>query len=129
MTGDHPNAALVRKQFETQGSSTDPEAWLEGLSDDVEWHEIGRFEAINGKQALRETYMGADKPDWEITGGDLHDVVANDEHVVALLNATAKRGDKTIDYRVAEIYHMQDGKITKRWAFSDDTKRIAAFFA
>jgi ketosteroid isomerase-like protein len=129
MTGDHPNAALVRRQFEDLDPNADPEAWLQGLSDDIEWHEIGRAEAINGKQALRDTYMGANKPDWDIVGGELHDVVANDEHAVALLTATAKRGDKTIDYRVAEIYHMKDGKVTKRWAFSDDTKRIADFFA
>jgi ketosteroid isomerase-like protein len=129
MTGDHPNAALVRRQFENMNPDADPSEWLGGLADDVEWHEIGRSEPILGKQALAEQYAGADKPDWQIVGGDLHDVVANDEHVVALLNATAKRGDKTIDYRVAEIYHMKDGKITKRWAFSDDTKRIADFFA
>jgi ketosteroid isomerase-like protein len=129
MTGDHPNAAIVRRQFENQGSETNPDAWLDGLSDDVEWHEIGQSEAIRGKQALRDKYMGANKPDWEIVDGSLHDVVANDEHVVALLTATGKRGDQTLEYRVAEIYHMKDGKITKRWAFSDDTKRIADFFA
>ena len=31
-------------------------------------------------------------------------------------------------YRTAEIYHMRDGKISERWAFSDDTERINRFF-
>ena len=58
MTGDHPNAALVRRQFDNQGPDTDPQAWLDGLSDDVEWHEIGQSEAIHGKQALVEARYG-----------------------------------------------------------------------
>jgi ketosteroid isomerase-like protein len=32
-------------------------------------------------------------------------------------------------YRTAEIYHVRDGKVTARWAFSDDTDRINRFFA
>jgi len=38
-------------------------------------------------------------------------------------------GDQTFSYRSAEIYHMRDGKVTERWAFSDDTAAINAFFA
>ena len=38
-------------------------------------------------------------------------------------------GDRTLTYRTAEIYHMRDGKVTERWAFSDDTQRIIDFFA
>jgi ketosteroid isomerase-like protein len=29
---------------------------------------------------------------------------------------------------VAEIYHIRDGKISARWAFSDDTAAINDFF-
>jgi ketosteroid isomerase-like protein len=31
-------------------------------------------------------------------------------------------------YRTAEIYHVADGKVTARWAFSDDTAAINEFF-
>jgi hypothetical protein len=55
-------------------------------------------------------------------------VVGGDDHTVALLTATATRAGKPFTYRVAEIYHMRDGKIVERWAFSDDTAAIAAFF-
>ncbi len=60
---------------------------------------------------------------------DLHDVIANDEHMVALVTATVERNGKTLEYKTAEIYHVKDGKITHRWAFSDDTDRINKFFA
>jgi ketosteroid isomerase-like protein len=46
-----------------------------------------------------------------------------------LVNATATKGGRTFTYRAAEIYHIRDGKIAERWAFSDDTAAIAAFFA
>jgi hypothetical protein len=66
-------------------------------------------------------------PSYEITG-ETHDVIANDDHTIALLTAHAIRGGETLDYKVAEIYHVRDGKISGRWAFSDDTEAINAFF-
>jgi ketosteroid isomerase-like protein len=54
--------------------------------------------------------------------------MATDDHVVTLINSTARRGDRTLEYRVAEIYDLRDGKVVERWAFSDETDRIAAFF-
>ena len=48
--------------------------------------------------------------------------------MIALVEATAIRNGKTLTYRTAEIYHIRNGKITERWAFSDDTAAITAFF-
>jgi ketosteroid isomerase-like protein len=123
---DHPNAALVRRIAEDSERSGDMTAGFEQLSDDIVWHEIGRDEPIRGKQALMERFAGMSE------GGSIktetHDVVANDEHCIQLVTATATLGDKELVYRTAEIYHMRDGKITERWAFSDDTDRINQFF-
>jgi ketosteroid isomerase-like protein len=125
---DHPNAAIVRKYQEGM-TSGDMKAAADGLADDVEWHEIGRADAIHGKAALAERFgMGSDAPaPYEITG-ETHDVIGNDDHVIALLSAHATNDGKTLDYKVAEIYHVKDGKITERWAFSDDTAAINDFF-
>lgn len=125
---DHPNAALVRKMMESF-TSGDVQEMADMVADDVEWHEIGRGEPIIGKEALAARFgMGGDTPPpYEITGS-LHDVIANDDHTVVLANAHATRDGQTFDYRVAEIYHMKDGKITQRWAFSDDTAAINDFF-
>jgi ketosteroid isomerase-like protein len=60
----------------------------------------------------------------------LHDVVANDEHVIGLVEAHIRAGDREFSYRTAEIHHVDaDGKITERWAFSDDTAAITEFFS
>ena len=124
---EHPNVTLVRRMFDALAAN-DMEAMSTSLADDVVWHEIGNPEPVRGKAALAARFGGAGRPDYTITG-DTHDVVANDDHTVALLTATATRDGKTFNYRVAEIYHIRDGKITERWAFSDDTAAIAEFFA
>jgi ketosteroid isomerase-like protein len=125
---EHPNASIVRRLAEAFGS--DDPAQMERqadqlLADDIVWHEIGRSEPRRGKDELR---AGMGDVDYQITG-DVHDIVADDDHVVALIDATATRGGRTFKYRVAEIYHVRDGRITERWAFSDDTAAIEAFFA
>jgi uncharacterized protein len=126
--GDHPNAAILRANAEKlEKGGGDMSEMFDYVADDIVWHEIGREEPIRGKQALMErfkSYEGAGSIDT-----DTHDIVANDEHAIQLVTATAKMGDKQLVYRTAEIYHMKDGKITERWAFSDDTERINRFFA
>jgi ketosteroid isomerase-like protein len=119
--------AVMRKGMEAFASG-DLQAGAELLSDDVEWHEIGRAEPIRGKAALAARYQEPDAQGWNITG-EAHDMLANDEHGVALVTATAtKASGESLTYKVAEIYHVKDGKITARWAFSDDTEAINRFF-
>jgi ketosteroid isomerase-like protein len=95
-------------------------------ADDVVWHEIGVAEPKRGKAALRAEMPG--QVDYEISG-TTHDVLASDDHAIALVEATATRGGRTLTYRTAEIYHIRDGRIAERWAFADDTEAIARFFA
>jgi ketosteroid isomerase-like protein len=123
---EHPNATLVRQMQ----SSMDNGDWaaLENLvADDIVWHEIGRAEPRRGKQEMGPP-PGEGESDYDIKY-DMHDVVADDDHTVVLGTATATRNGKTLVYRTAEIFHIRDGKITERWAFSDDTQRIVDFFA
>ena len=121
---EHPNVQLVRRANEAIARDGIA-AIADYLADDVVWHEIGRSEPRHGKAELASG-MGA--TDFEITF-EAHDILGNDEHVVVLGDAHATRAGKTLDYRVAEIYHLKGGKITERWAFSDDTAAITAFFA
>ena len=124
--GEHPNAALVRQMTEAM-SRGDMQAASDALAEDVEWHEIGRSEARHGKAGLWEAMTGG-AVEYTITG-TIHDILANDDHVVGLFDATATRGGRTFRYRTAEIFHVRNGRIVERWAFSDDTAAIAAFFA
>jgi ketosteroid isomerase-like protein len=130
---EHPNVALVRRAMEAMNERDVSKAQQEMavvdafMADDIVWHEIGRTEPRRGKDELRAAMMDG-ASDWTITY-ELHDVVANDDHAIALGTASAARGDKTLSYRTAEIFHIRDGKAVERWAFSDDTAAIVAFFA
>ncbi len=123
---EHPNVTLCRRLADAFNAG-DTSAMSEGLADDIEWHEIGNPEPIRGKAALAERWQAM------ASGGGTYSVkehatVGDDDHVVSLVEATVTRGDKSLTYRTAEIYHVADGKVTARWAFSDDTARINEFF-
>jgi ketosteroid isomerase-like protein len=130
---EHPNIALVRRAMEAMNEQDMSMAEQEMaivdafMADDIIWHEIGRAEPRRGKAELRAALMDSLR-DSKITY-ELHDVLANDDHAVALGTATATHGDQTLTYRTAEIFHIRDGKAVERWAFSDDTAAIVAFFA
>lgn len=121
---EHPNATIFRKLMDDFNAGR-MDAASERIADDVEWYVIGQKEPIRGKEGMAKSMadVGAD------IQYDLHDVLGNDDHVVALGTATAKKGDKTLVYKTAEILHIKNGKVTQRWAFSDDTAAITRFFS
>ncbi len=124
--GDHPHTDIYRRITEAieQG---DVAAFGEVLADDVVWHQIGA-PTLHGKEAVVATWEGFEGVGVEFDTS-VHDVLANDDHMIGLVEAHVKVGDKEITYRTAEIAHVKDGKVTERWAFSDDTQAIIDFFA
>ena len=105
---EHPNVELVRRANEAIARDGFA-AMADYLADDVVWHEIGRSEPRHGKAELA---AGMGDMDYEITF-EVHDILGNDEHIVVLGDAHGTRAGKSLDYRVAEIYHMKDGKIKR----------------
>ena len=97
------------------------------IADDVVWHQIGAPD-LRGKQALREAPKPGAGADYDIKG-KAHDILASDDHAVVLTEVTATRAGRSMSYRTAEIYHVRNGQVTERWAFSDDTAAITKFFA
>ena len=122
--GEHPNVAIFRQAMEAFNAG-DSAGFVDSLAADVVWHQIdGR--TLDGRDAVMASMSGFADIDFT---GEVHDVVANDDHLIGLINAHVKVGDQEINYRTAEILHMSDGKITERWAFSDDPQAIVEFFS
>jgi uncharacterized protein len=69
----------------------------------------------------------------EVSGGtfrmDVHDVVANDDHVVALFGARAEREDRTYANRNVLVNHIRDGKLVETWLTSEDQYAADEFFS
>ncbi len=122
---DHPNVEVLRALLDAFNAG-DPDQIRALMADDVKWHMIGG-DTIEGLEELAS--MMADSDAEVSISTEVHDIVGNDDHAIALVNATASSGDQTFEYRTAEIVHVVDGKVTERWAFSDDTEAIDGFFS
>lgn len=84
---DHPNAQLVRELFRAF-ADRDAEAMASTFADDVIWHAPGtnRFGGrFDGRAAAMERLARMREAGISTTF-DVHDVVANDDHVVALVH-------------------------------------------
>ena len=109
-------------------NSGDIETYADLLADDIVWHQIGA-PTLNGKQEIAETHAKPGRRAGSITTTSTTSS-ATTSTSIAMVEAHATRADgQTLDYRTTEIVHMRDGKVTERWAFSDDTQRIIDFFA
>jgi ketosteroid isomerase-like protein len=128
---EHPNAERIRRMYEV-GSSGETGWASVALADDVVWHVPGRggnAGAIRGKDGVLE-FFGRVIPGLETFKIDLHDVLANDTHGVALVHYDHRRDGRSFSQLGAEVFHFDaDGKIAAFWALIDDTAAFDEFFA
>ncbi len=125
---EHENAALYRR-LTSAFQSGDVEMVKGVLAPDLRWHEAGNPDVIKGRDVVLER-MGGTGRHVEVSV-DLHDVLANDEHVVAMATATFSKPDGTkVSYPAVDIVHVSNGLFTERWAFMDACPpEVTAFFA
>lgn len=114
---EHPNAEVF-KQVYTAFTSGDMNRLAQLIAPDVMWNVPGS-NLISGQYTSRDDLFGCFNRIYELSDGSyapqIHDIVANDEHTVALLHATARRGDKRLDQNYALIFHIAGGKIAEAW--------------
>jgi uncharacterized protein len=93
------------------------------FAEDLLWHDAGRSQ-LSGEYSGREAVYGLFGKLMEVTGGsfriDLHSVLADDEHGVALVVITASRGGRSIEVNEAHVFHLRDGKVVEFWNASTD---------
>ena len=99
----------------------DMKALTETWTDDYVWHAHGSV--FGGDFKGKDAALGAiarypqEFQDIEL---DIHDIVANDKHVVALVNSSFKRSGKPYQDQLVYIFHVNDqGKTTEAWIFAD----------
>jgi ketosteroid isomerase-like protein len=128
---DHPNAALLRSLYEAFGRG-DMATIDAGFADDVTFH-------IPGRGPLSGTYAGKQRV-YELfgklaegSGGtfkiEVHDVVANDEHVVGLTTNSASREGKSVSYQATLVAHLKGGKVGEVWEMYDDPNKVDEFWS
>ena len=128
---DHPNLESARASYEAFAKG-DMETVSANMSDDIVWHTAGNH-ILSGDYVGKEAVFGFFARLMEETGGnfknEIHDLLANDEHGVAIVNGTDTRGDKTLEGRTVHVFHMEDGKLKEFWAFAEDQSVVDEFWS
>ena len=115
--GANENADLVRSGYEAFQKG-DLAAFDNILAEDCVWHVPGRGQLAGdktGRQAIVEYYGQLGELSEGSIKVDLHDVLANDEHVAGLHSASAQRGGKSYETTEVIVFHVQDGRVSEAW--------------
>ena len=128
----HPNEDVVRETFAAFGRG-DVDAAQKHWAEDIRFHVPGRNPRAGdyeGIEQVRQFYAGLAE---DVTGGtvssELHDVLANDEHAVALMTTRGERAGKQLTYNTVNVYHFRDGKITEMWSYPADQYAVDEFWS
>lgn len=126
----HRNEELVRQGFKAfeQG---DLET-LSGLfADDATWHSAGNSPVagvFTGKDEIFANF-GEVQQRVDTLEQNIHDVLANDDHAVALVKTKATRGGKQLEQDQAFVFHVDDEKVQSVWLLNFDTREADEFWS
>ncbi len=130
---EHPNAELWRRA-QAAFVRRDIEALKEVWSADIVYHVPGKRRLAGDHKGLDAVlaYFGqvfalAGETGSQMT--EVHDVLATDDHVVALIRLTMRRADEELNVNQANVYHVRDGKITEAWLLPTDQAAVDEFAA
>jgi len=115
--GAKENADLVQRGYEAFQKG-DLAAFDNILAENCVWHVPGRGQLAGdkkGRQAIVAHYAKLGELSQGSINVELHDVLANDEHVTGLHRVSAQRGGKSFDTTEVIVFHVQDGLVTEAW--------------
>jgi uncharacterized protein len=119
---EHPNAEPIRRAFDAFArGDMDTMRWL--VAEDTVWHIPGRGPLAGdhyGRDAVFEVFGQLVQASEGTFTQELHDVVASDDHVVALTHATASRGVHSYDSQDAWVFHRRQDQIAEAWWRPED---------
>ena len=126
----HENVDLARKGFEAFGAGD--MATLDTIfADDAVWHSSGTGIVSGdfvGKQAVFGSFAVIPQ-ETDSFSQDIHAVMADDDHTVALVNATATRRGATIEIAQVFVFHIDDGKVKEAWVTPFDQAAADEFWS
>jgi ketosteroid isomerase-like protein len=101
----------------------DVETLVGFFAPDAKAHVPGRSPVAGDYEGL-EQVLGYIGKLGELSGGtlrfDVHSLLADDTHGVALINDRAERGGRTLDVDNVHVWHLSDGKLREIWIYPGD---------
>ena len=128
---DHPNAATARAALEAFQSG-DMAKVAAAIAEDAVWHVPGSHKwagEYRGRGDILGRFEKMAAEGVSQTQDDIHDVVGNDEHVVALVRMTLTALGGSASTNSAFIYHVRDGQAVEFWAINDNQAAIDALLS
>lgn len=125
---EHPNAALIRRMYAALSAGDYATVLREIMSDGVVWRLPGSHPVSGDHVGLEAVFAAMGRFDGAVEL-ELHDVVANDDHAVALLRARGSRGGKQYDALEMDVFHVRDGRVTEFWSFSEDQRKTDDYWS
>ena len=128
----HPNEDLVREGFAAFGRADLDALRHQYFAEGLRYHVPGRSPIAGHYEGAAQVveYFGRL---FELSGGtlrvELHDVVANDEHAVALFTVHAERAGKQLADNTVLECHVRDGKMTEIWIYQTDLYAVDEFWS
>jgi ketosteroid isomerase-like protein len=127
---DHPNAELFRRGY-TAFQNGDLDTVRSLFASDIVWHVPGRSH-LSGDHRGVDDVIALFMRQFEESGGtfkvDLHDILANDEHAVALAEFSATKDGNALQDNYVHVVHVAGGKLTESWIFSEHQDKVDAFW-
>jgi uncharacterized protein len=127
----HPNEELLRRGFDAFATG-DVDTLRQLFDQDAVWHVPGRS-PLSGDHRGLDAILGFLARTMELTGGtfraDVHDVVADDEHAVAIYVTRGEREGRTLESRDVLVSHVRNGKLAEAWLLSADLYAVDEFFS
>jgi uncharacterized protein len=118
----HPDAVAYRRTADAF-RARDMDTLAQLFDEDVVWHVPGTSALagdINGRVALWQWFDRLH----EVTGGTFtledHDILATDDHVVALNVMSATMDGVPVRVQVANVMHFRNGRQQERWFHPSD---------
>lgn len=128
---DHPHLELLRRGYAAYGSG-DLDTINELFADDIVWHVAGRS-PLAGDYTGKEQVFGFFAKLQEMSEGtakvEVHDLLANDEHGVAVVTETATRGGAHHHGHATHLLHLREGKVTEFWDAQTDQYAVDDFWS
>jgi ketosteroid isomerase-like protein len=120
VTAQQASIERTRKGYAAFDSG-DVQAVIDLLADDIVWHIDGKSKyagTYQGKQAVLELF-GRLVQDGLQQKHDLHDVLANDQHIVTLSTVTATYQGRSVSAQTVDVAHENaEGQLTEFWRVS-----------
>jgi uncharacterized protein len=128
---EHPNVAMARAAYSAFAQG-DLEKVAAVWANDIIWH-------VNGNSPLAGEYKGQEEIFgffgrlFELSGGtlelDVHDILANDDHITVLVTMNAERNGQRLEMRSVHVMQLEQGLMREFWSFEEDPVTDDAFWS